>query len=132
MNKNEQIIVRKVSFWNKIKQIFKNTFLSSKDISENKEDSEVCIGKTKKEIMEIYNNVKNNDMDLNELDSNTLYKIMLLIKEEIEISNKKLKEEFDQTTLHLCNLKMYNKQVEFLKKNSQENPRNLFGLKENH
>lgn len=118
MNKNEQVIVRKVSFWNKIKQIFKNTFLSSKDISENKEDSEVCIGKTKKEIMEIYNNVKNNDMDLNELDSNTLYKIMLLIKEEIEISNKKLKEEFDQTTLHLCNLKMYNKQVEFLKKNS--------------
>ena len=32
--------------------------------------------------------------------------------------SKKLKEEFDQTTLHLCNLKMYNKQVEFLKKNS--------------
>jgi hypothetical protein len=43
---------------------------------------------------------------------------MLLLKEEMEISNEKLKEEFNQTTLHLYNLKMYNKQVELLKKDS--------------
>ena len=118
MNKNEQIIVRKVSFWNKFKQIFKNIFFKSNDIVESKESLRIYTDKSKKEILEIYNKVKNNVIDLNELDSDTLYKIMLLVREEIELSNKKFKEEFNQTTLHLYNLKMYNKQIELLKKDS--------------
>ena len=118
MNKNEQMIVRKVSFWNRIKQTFKNIFFKSNDFVGTTDNLGIYSDKTKEELMEIYNKVKNYAIDLNELDSDTLYKIMLLLKEEIEISNKKLKEEFNQTTLHLYNLKMYNKQVELLKKDS--------------
>ena len=57
MNKNEQMIVRKVSFWNKFKQTFKNIFFKSNDFVKTKENSRIYTDKTKKEILEIYTSV---------------------------------------------------------------------------
>ncbi len=52
---------------------------------------------SKEEFMEIYNKVKNKEIDTDTLDEDTLYKIMIMLNEEIELSSKKVYNEIRKT-----------------------------------
>ncbi len=47
-----------------------------------------------------------------------LYKIMIIINEEIEITNRKSKEKLEEMKSQLENLKIYNKEIEIANKNA--------------
>jgi len=122
MDKNEQMITYKESIWTKIKNKFLNLVFKKKnqnDIDVNKENKNVNIpSKTKEEIMEIYNKVKSRQMEVEELDEDTLDKVILLIREEMELINKKIEVELNDTKMHLYDLKSYIKDIESAKKSS--------------
>lgn len=121
MNQNEHMIIYKNNFWRKLKNIIKNIFAKN-EIQDNKEEAKKINDntqkKSKQEILEIYNNVKLGQIELEELDDDDLYKVMILLKEELEITHSKLKEELKKIDIQLYNLKTYNKEIELLKKNS--------------
>jgi len=118
MAKNKQMKIYENSLWSIIKNKFFNIFKKEKnsnkviinDISNNKSL------KTKEEIMEIYNKVKSKQMEVEEIDENTLDKIMILVKEEIDLINKKVEMELNDAKMHLYDLKNYVKDIELSKK----------------
>ena len=52
---------------------------------------------SKKEFMDIYNKVKNGQIDIDVLDEDTQEKIMIMINEEIDLTNKKIYEVLKQS-----------------------------------
>ena len=48
---------------------------------------------SKKEFMEIYNKATNNEIDLENIDTETLYKIMILLNEEVNMLKQKATDE---------------------------------------
>ena len=94
MNKNEQMITYKESIWSRIKNKFFNLFFKKNkqegiDINTEKEGINKKV-KTKEEIMEIYNKVKSRQIEVEDIDEDTLDKVILLIREEMELINKKI------------------------------------------
>lgn len=125
MEETKQMTTYKSGFWNTLKQKIISIFFKSKkkNYQQTKEEHEsntqnIKDEKSKKEIMEIYNKVKANQINLVDLDKDTLYKIMLLLNEEIEINNKKMEEKIKEIDIHLYNVKMYTKEIELFKKKS--------------
>lgn len=122
MDKKEHMIIYKESIWSRIKNKFLSLFSKKKNqsnIDSHKENKIVnTVSKTKEEIMEIYNKVKSRQMEIEELDGDTLDKVILLIREEMDLINKKIENELNDTKMHLHDLKSYIKDIELAKKNS--------------
>ena len=121
MNKDKQMIQYKEKFFSKLKQKIKSLFFKSnikniekENIAASKHNEEL----NKEEIMRLYKNVKDEKVDLNNIEAKDLYRVMLLLKEEIEIIENKINREMQDVDIHYNNLKMYNKQVSLLKKDS--------------
>ena len=74
----------------------------------------------KKELMQIYSDVKSKKISPKELDFDTLIKVMLMLKEELELMLKTSNKNMEKIQISLNNIKMYEKEIELLKKNSQE------------
>lgn len=119
MDENKQMLTYKNGLWSKIKQTIKKLFSKKSNSFSNSSITEVknIQEHSKEEFMKIYNSVKSNTIDLESLDKKTLYKIMLLLKEEMDLLDKKLSNAFNETDIHLYNLKMYTKEIELLNKN---------------
>lgn len=117
MKVEQQMTKYNNSLWGKIKQKLLYFFYGNRK-NNNINKSASTEEKSKEEIISLYNKVKSGNVNLDDLDEKMLYKIALLLKEEIDILNEKLKEDFYETTMHLNNLKMYNKEVQLLRKNS--------------
>ena len=121
MNEDKQMIQYKESFFEKLKRKIKSIFLKS-DINnierENIETPKHNEKLNKEEIMKLYKDVKVGTVDLNNVEEKDLYRVMLLLKEEIEIIKDKINKEMQDVDIHYNNLKMYNKQISLLKKDS--------------
>ena len=122
MQENKSMQIYKVSIFERIKRKFVSIFLKN-----NKKTDKVATNdikqpsyteEDKKEFLRIYNAAKEGTIDLATLDKGTLYKVMLLANEEMQIKSKKLKEEIDEMNTHIDNLRIYNKQISLLNKNS--------------
>ena len=72
----------------------------------------------KKELMQIYSDVKSKKIRPKELDFDTLIKVMLMLKEELELMLKTSNKNMEKIQISLNNIKMYEKEIELLKKNS--------------
>ncbi|MBR3249408.1 MAG: hypothetical protein IKF83_01760 [Clostridia bacterium] len=72
----------------------------------------------KKELMQIYSDVKSKKISPKELDFDTLIKVMLMLKEELELMLKTSNKNMEKIQISLNNIKMYEKEIELLKKNS--------------
>ena len=122
MQENKSMQIYKVSIFERIKRKFVSIFSKN-----NKKTDKVATNdikqpsyteEDKKEFLRIYNAAKEGTIDLATLDKGTLYKVMLLANEEMQIKSKKLKEEIDEMNTHIDNLRIYNKQISLLNKNS--------------
>ena len=89
-----------IDFINKIKQFFKNIFSKNKikmlDVPKESDTKQKNNPKGKKEFFEMYNKVKNETIDLQEIEKEDLLKIRKLLREESKIQDKKLKSEINQ------------------------------------
>ena len=89
-----------IDFINKIKQFFKNIFSKNKIkmlyVPKESDMKQKNNPKDKKEFFEMYNKVKNETIDLQEIEKEDLLKIRKLLLEESKIQDKKLKGEINQ------------------------------------
>lgn len=121
MIEDKQLINYKKSFFTKIKEKFLNFFNRNKNIkkiesikevdneqtdekvhTENnliEEQGEIDNNKnmSKEEFMEIYNKVKTGEIDTETLEEEILYKIMIMLNEEIELSSEKTYNQIRKT-----------------------------------
>lgn len=116
MEPKVQMTEYKKSFWCKIKEKIFNIFFKNKEYIEEKnvmvaENNKVekIEDNSKKEFMKVYEQVKKQEISLDDLEDNMLYKVMLFLKEEIDITNKKIKAEINETAIHVNNLNLNNK-----------------------
>lgn len=72
----------------------------------------------KKEFRQIYNDVKLKKINPEQLDFETLTKVMLMLKEELKLMLKTSNKNMEKIQISLENIKMYEKEIELLKKNS--------------
>ena len=119
MESKVQIIECKKSFWNKVKEKISKIFFRKRSyIEENSEiikeniNIEKAEDNSKKEFMQVYEQIKNQEISLDEVDDNMLYKVMLLLKEEIDITNKKIDLEINEVAISLNNLNINNNKLQ--------------------
>jgi len=117
METKDKMIIYRHGFWDKIKQKIRSIFLKKQDIYQEQMDIKEK-SNSKEEIMNIYNKVKYGNVNLSDLDKNILYKIMILLNEEIEITSKKMKGKITEANMLLYNIKMHNKELDYKKQNS--------------
>lgn len=118
MQRSNQMIKYKISFWDRIKKRIKKVFLKDEEKESCNDDIIIKEDKLSKDkVMEIYKQIKAGKTSIDDLDANIVNKIMLLMNEEMKINNEKIKEKIEDMKIHLYNLEMYNKQIELLKKN---------------
>lgn len=99
--KNEVIPYKKSlfqTFIGKIKKLFKK---EQNDVELIKEETI----SEKQEIMELYNNIKNEQLDLENVDTEKLYKVMILLNEEMCILSNKLTEKIDSIENEIKSMK---------------------------
>lgn len=70
----------------------------------------------KKEFFELYKKVKSKEIDINTLDQEKKRRILIMIREEVNINSKKIDEKFSELNVSTENIKIYNKEIELLKK----------------
>ena len=97
MNEEKQLIKYKKGFFRRIKEAFFNIFHKKNEEPELNEDEIMPKIESKKEFMDIYNKVKNGQIDIDVLDEDTQEKIMIMINEEIDLTNKKIYEVLKQS-----------------------------------
>ena len=115
MNVNNQMIeYKKESFFSKIKQKIVSFFTRKNQAKEIIEKPKTMINK--KEFFDIYSNVKNKDINLDELSNDTLYKVMIMLDEEMSVNLKKIEEKKNKIDISINNIKIYNKEIELLKR----------------
>lgn len=66
----------------------------------------------KQDIMNLYQKVKNKEISLENIESDKLYKIMILLNEEVKMRYEEMAVKCNEVKSHLNNAIMYNKQVE--------------------
>ena len=130
MSEEKQLIKYKKSFFSKIKEKFisffrkkNNNYMDSnkKEISENILNKSTFIQNQVKEstekekFMNLYNKVKKGEIDTESLDEETLHKIIVLLNEEIELTNSKIYEEIKETKEEMNE---YNRQLNLKKHNN--------------
>ena len=120
MQNNNQIIKYKLNFLNKIKQKVISIFTKKQEVKTYTYNDDIIKGdKTSKEkVMEIYKQIKNDKIKIDDLDESVVSKLIILMNEEMKINNEKINKEIESMKTHLYNMEMYNKQIEILKKNS--------------
>lgn len=123
MKDNNQMIKVEDGFFARLRNKIKDLFLKFKKV--NKTENKLNAiqeknnnGLSKQEIIILYEKIKNEEIDLEQLDvdDDTLYKVIELLNEEINIIHNKMKSTLEETKIHLYNLKMYTKEIEILNK----------------
>lgn len=106
MSESQELIeYKKESFFSKFKRKFLSIFSRKK--KRKLEDGQGKIKKmNKQEFLDVYNSVKNNNIDLNTLDQKTLKEIVVKLKEELDINSDNVNQKL--RTLD-SNLIRYNK-----------------------
>lgn len=97
MIEDKQLIKYKKGFFRRIKEAFFNIFHKKNAINDLKEEIEKPKVESKKDFMDIYNKVKNGQMDIDLLDEENQERIMIMINEEIDLTNRKIYEVLKQT-----------------------------------
>lgn len=124
---SKQIVKYKESFWSKIKNKFINLFKRTKNNYNNEEVQNISAkdndivqknNMSKQEVMELYKKVKNKEVELESLDNESLYKILSLLEEELKLWDEKVTNQCKQIESHLDTARMYNKQIELIKKDA--------------
>lgn len=130
MSEEKQLIKYKKSFFSKIKEKFISFFhkknndymdLNKTEISENISNKStfkqnlVKESTEKEKFMDLYNKVKEGKINTESLDEKTLHKIIVLLNEEIELTNSKIYEEIKETKEEMNE---YNRQLNLKKHNN--------------
>ena len=97
MIEDKQLIKYKKGFFRRIKEAFFNIFHKKNEKNDLREEIEKPKVELKKDFMEIYNKVKNGQVDIDTLDEETQERIMIMINEEIDLTNRKIYEVLKQT-----------------------------------
>lgn len=121
---NEMISCKDESFFTKIKRKIFSFFSRRKkpvDV-ENSEQSNIIIPTglkvfEKKEFFKIYNKIKSEEIDLNEIDEETLYKVITMLDEEMTVNSRKIDDQMKMIEININSLKMYNSSIKALNKN---------------
>lgn len=119
-NNNQLVKYQKETFFSKIKRRILNFFKGTNKITnENKVENNgiSVIDINKQEFFETYEKVKRHEVDLSTLDKKTLYKIIKMLDEEIELTSKLADEKFDKIANSMNNMKMYTKEIELIREN---------------
>lgn len=118
MKEEVQLIeYKKESFFERIKNKIKRMFFKKEQVKVNEENVDY-VGLNKGEFFEIYEKVKNGEMNLENLDKETVVKILRMLKEELNINRNKINEKMNSFKISLDNAKMYNKEIELYMKNN--------------
>ena len=126
--KNTELTNRKVSFFNKIKSFFTLKFRKnkedsyrkiiredSKDNKDSKKDENIDLEKEKKRLLKIYDDLKNDKMNVYQIPSEDLKIIEEVMKKEIEIKERKLNQVQTDINISKTNIKFYNDKLRKLK-----------------
>ena len=126
--KNTELTNRKVSFFNKIKSFFTLKFRKnkedsyrkiiredSKDNKDSKKDENIDLEKEKKRLLKIYDDWKNDKMNVYQIPSEDLKIIEEVMKKEIEIKERKLNQVQADINISKTNIKFYNDKLRKLK-----------------
>ena len=126
--KNTELTNRKVSFFNKIKSFFTLKFRKnkedsyrkiiredSKDNKDSKKDENIDLEKEKKRLLKIYDDLKNDKMNVYQIPSEDLKIIEEVMKKEIEIKERKLNQVQADINISKTNIKFYNDKLRKLK-----------------
>ena len=70
----------------------------------------------KEKFFDIYKKVKKQEINIETLDKETNRRILLMIAEEIDINSKKIEQKLKKLEISLENAKIYNKEIELLKR----------------
>ena len=92
-------------------------FFKKEQVKVNEENVDY-VGLNKGEFFEIYEKVKNGEMNLENLDKETVLRILRMIKEELSINSDKINKKMNSFKISLDNAKMYNKEIELYTKNN--------------
>lgn len=91
----KQVIPYKETVFTKFKNRIMNWLKRKDNINNNLEQNVTNKSDEKQEVMKLYELIKNEEVDLNSVDTDKLYKIMLLLNEEIKIVNDKINSEIN-------------------------------------
>lgn len=123
MKDNNQMIKVEDGFFARLRNKIKDLFLKFKKVNKTENKLNAIQEKnnnelSKQEIITLYKKIKNEEIDLEQLDvdDDMLYKVIELLNEEINIIHNKMKSTLEETKIHLYNLKMYTKEIEMLNK----------------
>ena len=105
---------KKENFFSKIKQKILSFFNRKNETKEIIEEPKTTINK--KDFFDIYSNVKNKNLNLDELNKDTLYKVMIMLDEEISGYLKRIEENKDKIDVSVNNLKIYNQELKLIKR----------------
>lgn len=114
METDKQMIeYKKETLFSRIKKKIMNFFSRRKETTTQVIKEKVV---NKQDFFNTYNAVKEGSIDLDTIEPDTLYRIILLLKEEIDMSCKKADEKIQMIETSLANIKMYSKDIELMKK----------------
>ncbi len=112
---NETSLIKENSFMNKIKRKFYDfihKFMKKRKIDETITEENVNSNlKNKQEILELYNKIKNNQINLNILTDDQLSIFVKIANEEIEILKKKYDEEVTRQNICRREIRYYQEQL---------------------
>jgi hypothetical protein len=109
---------KKYGFFEKIKNKIKGIFSKKEEVkvvtNNINLDKDVI---DKKRFFETYEKVKNQEIKIEDLDKETIKKILLMTVEELNINSKKIDEKLKVLKISLDNTKIYSKEIEMMKNN---------------
>ena len=119
MKDNVQLIkYEKENFFEKIKNKIINMFSKKKNIKKVSQNTKNNIPNIdKKSFIDTYEKAKKQEIDIENLDKETIRKILLMEIEELNISSEKIDRKLESFEINLNNVKMYNREIKLLKKN---------------